>query len=67
MDKLKEILERYDVKIVKAGSDYVILFDFSQYYGRFIQKRFVGKTLEETVEKAWKYFKENQNAGYYIG
>jgi hypothetical protein len=67
LEKLKEMLERYDVSVLRAGTEYIILFTYSPFYGRYVQERFVGETLEKAIDKAYQFFKKKQNAGYYIG
>ena len=60
-DKLKEIINRYDVKIIKLrNKTYRLLLVYDLYLAQFRSKYFDGKNIQEKVEKAYKWHKEGK-------
>jgi hypothetical protein len=62
-EKLKELVDRYDVKIINLrGEIYRLLIIYDIRTERFSTKYFDGKTIPEVVEKAYQWYLELKNA-----
>jgi hypothetical protein len=63
-DKLKEIVDRYDVKIIKLrNKTYRLLLVYDLYLREPALKYFKyfdGKTIQKAIDKAYKWYKEGE-------
>ncbi len=55
MEKLKEILKENDITLLRNPFYYMLILGYSKKKGYYEGKNFVGKTLEEAIEKAYDF------------
>ena len=60
MEKLKKILEKNDVTLLRNPFYYMLMLGYSKKKGFYEGKTFVGKTLEEAIEKAYDFLTGNE-------
>ena len=58
MEKLKKIVERNDITILKNPFCYTIMLGYSKKKGFYEGRNFIGKTLEEAIEKAYNFLSQ---------